>query len=337
MKIEKPDSTPEELKELISQARSHLETNDAQAAVDILKTGFPAYSKNEKFCFEFGYALYELGDFPEASKHLKASIKLAPNVRPQKYFTLAQVSDDKHAKELYLTGVSLSEAKLAELAGSGLEPTDALAKQRELKRPMAQALCALAQLEEKKLETGKAHLFSEADFLRGLSTAAATHPGYLETYFLGAMYYFNCQNEALFRQAVTALVSQVAALEEAEDEELDEWSCQFYLPLIRLLIECQMWVEAERLAEVGLGSDSANLEATYLLCFSLFSQDKLGEADEVLDRLKTLRIEECGDQELIDGYHELSKEVAEKRKLEPKGEQGQADEEDWASDDQEGE
>lgn len=334
MKIEKAQTVSNDLRLLIEEAREALENNKPADAVASLKKGEAAFGNHEKFCFEYGYALYELGDFAQAEKQLRASIKLDPNNRPQKYFTLAQISDDKTAKQLYHKGLELTAARLTELSSQGHTEDAKAEKEKELKRPAAQALCALAQLEEKLIETGHANQFNEKEFMEYLSKAALVFPNYLETYFLTAMYNFNCQNEHLFKISIQTMINRITAMEETEDEELDEWGCDFFLPLVRLLIDCQMWAEAAKILEVALGNDGSNIEAGYLYAFSLFYMEKYAESDDVLEKLKELRIEESGDQELIEGYLELRKSVAEKRPFEPLVADMNGDDEDWQSDDQ---
>ncbi len=334
MKIEKVQTVPSDLRLLIEEAREALEKNNPAEAVASLKKGETAFGNHEKFCFEYGYALYELGDFVHAEKQLRTSIKLEPNNRPQKYFTLAQISDDKVAKQLYQNGLEVTAVLLAELPSQELTDDARVKKEKELKRPAAQALCALAQLEEKLIETGHGKQFNEKDFMSYLSKAAIVFPNYLETYFLTAMYQFNCQKEVPFKSAIQTMIKCISLMEETEDEELDEWGCDFFLPLVRLLIECQMWPEGAKILEVALGNDGANIEAGYLYAFCLFYMERYAESDDILEKLKELRIQESGDQELIDGYLELRKSVAEKRAREPKAAEMDGEEEEWLSDDQ---
>lgn len=336
MNVETPESNVDPFKELISTAQEHLSAKDPATAVQILRPYAATYAKNEKFCFEFGYALYENGEHKEAAKYLKASIKLGPNVRPQKYFTLAQISDDPTAIQLHNTGLALATQLLGELSAQALTIEERAAQEKKLKRPMAQAYCALAHLEEKKLETNKHSQFSESLFLQHLSSAAAIYPFYLETYLLGAMYYYNCENEGLWRQAIGAMIGQLQAMELAGDEELDTYAFEFFIVLLRLMVECEMWPEVIALAEVAAANDGGNLEGIYLLAFCLFQEGRYADTEEVLDRLKELKIEESGDQELIEGYLELRAELEKKKPFENHEQPmaGEHQDEEWQSDDQ---
>ena len=323
MKAKEQSSIPVDLKHLISEAHIYLETNETQQAIKTLLKGIAPYSNHEKFCFELGYAFYEDKNHAECAKWLKKSIKLNPLNRPQKFYTMAQISDDKPATNLYKNGIEVSLIKILEISKIFPQSEKTEQKLKSVKRITAQAYCGLATLEEKKLETGEQKKFSEPDFLRYLSSAFEMDALYLETYILAALYYFNCQNEGLWKQSISALISQIRKMEENEDGDLDEYTCEYFLPLTRILIECEMWEESAFLMEVGINNEEGHLEGNYLYAFALFNSQKYQESKEAISKLEKLKVGECGDVELIEWFNEL------KKAKETKMEEEKENEQDW--------
>jgi tetratricopeptide (TPR) repeat protein len=298
-----------DLASLLECAHGALEVFDYETAQKNFLEAARNYPESEKALFEYGYFLYEQGDIKAAEELLLKAVALAPEKNAKKYFTLAQLSTQStDVKSFYTKGLQLVFDKIELIKKNTSELSDIDEKLENLNRLAAQGFCGLAQLEA----TGEGvnlDSFNSAQFLNYIQKSIEIDRYYLEAYSQLSLYYFNVQDEASCRKTLSELVARVHELEDKTDSDLSEYGPGFFISIVRMMIEGEIWEDGIYLMEVGLQSNSKDLEGNYLYAFCLFKAEEFEQAADVCKEMEKNGIMKSGDEELIQGFVELKQEI----------------------------
>jgi tetratricopeptide (TPR) repeat protein len=303
-------SQTKNLATLLLSAHDALERFDSEAAGIFLSEAAENFPDNEKALFEYGYFLYEKGELKEAEVLLKKAVQVSPDKNAKKYFALAQLTSDiSKSHSSYIKGLQIVIAKLELFANNQQVNNEAEEKIGNLKRLAAQGFCGMAQLEIRKAEACF-ESFNGNQFLSYIQQSIQIDPYYLEAYSQLSVYYFNMENETSCRKTIAELVACVRELESQNDEDLGEYDPEFFVPIVRMMIEGCIFEDGAYLMEIGLQNNSKDLEANYMYAFCLFKIDELEQADDICQEMEKLLILKSGDDELIQGFLELREEIS---------------------------
>lgn len=304
-----PQSDKQSLAGLLEGAHDALEKFDNDTARQLLTEAVTKYPDNEKALFELGYFLYEEGEIQNAEVLLKQSVQLGPEKNAKKYFTLAQIATDpSDVLGLYTKGLHIVLGKIQQLKQHQTISEDYEEKMQKLKRLAAQGFCGLAQLEA----TNAGPYFESFDgarFLEYIKQSLEIDSSYLEAYSQLALYYFNIQDEMSCRKTLAELVAKVKEMEEQGNGDLSDYGPQFFVPIVRMMIEGEIWDDGIYLMEIGLQSEGKDFEGNYMYAFCLFQAEEYDQAAEVCQEMEKLGIMKSGDEELIQGFVELKQEI----------------------------
>jgi tetratricopeptide (TPR) repeat protein len=307
--INVPQSDKQGLDGLLEGAHEALEKFDSDTARQLLTEAVTKYPDNERALFELGYFLYEEGDIASAEVLLKQSIQLEPEKNAKKYFTLAQIlTEPSEIDELYTKGLQIVLAKVQALKQQQTITENYEEKMQKLKRQASQGFCGLAQLEV-VMAGPNFESFNGHRFLEFIKQALEIDSSYLEAYSQLALYYFNIQDEMSCRKTLAELVAKVKEMEDQGNDDLGDYGPQFFVPIVRMMIEGEIWDDGIYLMEIGLQSNGKDLEGNYMYAFCLFKGEEYDQAREVCQEMEKMGILKSGDEELIQGYVELKQEI----------------------------
>jgi tetratricopeptide (TPR) repeat protein len=303
-----PQSDKESLAGLLEAAHDALEKFDSDTARQLLTEAVTKYPNNHKALFELGYFLYEEGDIQNAEVLVKQSIQLEPEKNAKRYFTLAQIATDPaEVLGLYTKGLQIVSGKVHQLKQQTIAENSE-EKMHKLKRLAAQGFCGLAQLEASNAGP-YFESFDGARFLEYINQSLQIDASYLEAYSQLALYYFNIQDEMSCRKTLADLVAKVKEMEDQGNDDLSDYGPQFFVPIVRMMIEGEIWEDGIYLMEIGLQSDGKDLEGNYMYAFCMFKEGEYDQASEVCQEMEKLGIMKSGDDELIQGFVELKQEI----------------------------
>lgn len=291
--LESPELQSGDVKEHLKLAHSLIITENQQGALLVLSETVKKFGDNDKAHFELGNYLYEVGNYEQARKHLETAIELNPDKNSKKYFALAELVEPTQAIELYEKGIFLCMEKIKKIDQS---KTDVIKINNEL---ISQAYSGIAEL---SLLSNKNYV----KILESIKLSLKYNEFYLEAYKQLILFYFNTQNEMECRQAIATFVLKLKQLESANSHSIAELDINLFKTIVRIMIEGEIFEDAVYVLEVGLSINKFDLETNYLYAFCLYNCKRDDEACEALEELKTMKILECGDEELITGYNELS-------------------------------
>lgn len=283
-----------EIETITNTARNLIEQKKYSEASITYQNALKIFPKNEKLWFEYGYFSYEQKDFPNAKKSLSKSVELSPNINPEKYFTLGEISLAKESKTYYQHGIAIANIELK----SEKSPES----QKKLKRLISQAYCSLAKLE---VDLG----LNIPNMIVYLNNAIKADELNLEPHQHFVTIYYNSLKERECRAEIKRFLEKLRLISGVCDEEFSFYEVGFFVFFVRLMIEGAMWEEAIFVLEIALGNDVKHLEANYLLAFCSFQFGDLEGCKEVLNYLVEVGIRKSGDKELLEGFNELVTEI----------------------------
>jgi tetratricopeptide (TPR) repeat protein len=294
-----------------------IELNFLSAAA-IFERGFDRFKDNSEFLWTFGYFLYEC-QFLELSKQmLETAIGIDPELDPRAYFTIGaiNVNNPGIALKPYLKGLDIAEKmgealqnEIESFVGADLSRENQVrqskiqSKLRNMKREVAQAYCAVAELLMNVNEFPK----NSKDIEHALSRAEHFDSDYFEYVYQKAMFFFNIQDEQNCRAQIAVFVQKMRELEAKEDnEEVMDYSSTMLVSLVRMMIEGAIYEDGAFLADIACSNDPLNIEAWYMSAFCYMCLEDKESCKESLMKLKTLDFSQ--DQELKGGFEELCAE-----------------------------
>ena len=284
---------------IINQARNLIEEEKIEKAYEFYNNAIKKFSNEEKLWFEYGYFCYEQNDFENSKKYLAKSVELSPNINPEKYFTLGEMTEPKEAKTYYEHGIAVASLELKNEKNKD--------NKKKLARMISQAYCSLAKLE--------VHLgLNIPNMIVYLNNAIKADNFYLEPHQHFVTIYYNSLKEKDCRAEIAKLLEKVRYIEEKCDEEFASYEISFFIFFIRLMIEGAMWEDSIYLLEIALGNNIKHMEANYLLAFCNFQVGEIETCKEILNHLMKLGILKLGDKELLEGFNELITEIKSMKK-----------------------
>lgn len=299
------------VRKFVLRARNAIEEGDDQAAVSELEKGLSMYPESPKLLFELGYLHYEAGEREKCVELLTKAIALSPLGNCRVYFTLSELVPPGQAIELTSRGLEVGQAHYTQLEHelksleAGLAPRRAklLEKICALRRVLAQGNYRLAELRAVACSDWSASW-------ELLERATAIDRAYLEPYYRMMMLAFNQDKMEEFDHIGETLATIVKELEEADDDELEEYPAEFFNDVTRLLVEADRPSLASKWADIVVSLHPRDFFAVYLFAFTLTKAGNFAEAASALEELDALHVLDSEDPELIDGFNELRAEVA---------------------------